>query len=727
MEEKIAITLQADTAQATAALSQFSTTVSEMSAGVNATGASMGTAFTNFGSMVGRAFTGIGSFISDFIVKFRYASIIVGGAAITMIKDVVNIGANVEQTRVAFATLLQSEPQAGNLMEWLTKYSLVTPLTRAELQDTARTFLAYGHNLDQTKTAVMAVTEATSALGISQDRVTVITQNLGKIFTSTQASLRHVNFEMWQGVPVAKLLAQAVNEGTLKLDGFSASGSTATTVTKTMTTAYTNAKDNLQILTDKLKKTQVGLDDYTKQSKKTEEGTLSHKIAVESAQKAYDKAQSAISTYTTALGSHATAVGVATRKYTELTQEEIKAILANNTGKDVALALEQQLLKTFGGAALKQVKTFAGMMSNFSDVFQYVVQRAMGISLSGEVIVGGAFETMRNAASNLITFLINHIEDISTFVNKLLSSKEVLIGIAGALIGMLIPAFAYFVGPVVAAGAVIGYLTAQLYGWLETSNNLAKVLKILGDVVTVISNIFKFLKTNIDYIIGGFKGLGTVIGIIMALNFQAILAAILGGLMQLIYPLTSLIMTLGPFGVLIVAISVVIGAMTRLQELRDMGILSQNAFILLKIAIGAFIPLLAIVNALMTANPFGAVIIAVAALTFAFIQLYTQTDILKDKTQLVAEAQRNLKSAEEALKKSTDDVIDSQDRMARANLNAREAGLRLDEAQKNYNETLKSFPADSVEAQTAANNLERAQLDLKDANKGVQTAMDDVI
>lgn len=731
MEERISITVQADTAQATSALAQFGTQVSEMAAGVGASSSSIGGAFNTLSGMVGKAFAGIGSFISDFIVKFRYASIIVGGAAITMIKDIVNIGANVEQTRVAFATLLQSEPQAGNLMEWLTKYSLVTPLTRAQLQETARTFLAYGHNLDQTKIAVQAVTEATSALGISQDRITAITQNLGKIFTSTQASLRHVNFEMWQGVPVGKLLAQAVNEGALKLSDMGGAASGAATVTKTMTTAYKNASGDLQILQDKLKKTQLGLDDYSKQSKKTEEGTLSHKIAVESAQRALDKAKSSISSYTAAMNSHSSAVAVAKTKYTELTQEQIKDILASNKGKDVALALEKQLLQTFGTfgeAASKQVKTFAGMMSNFADVFQYVVQRAMGISLSGEVIVGGAFYTMREAASSLISFLINHIDEISTFFNTLLSSKDVLVGIAGALVGMLIPAFAYFVGPVALAGAAIGFLSAKIYDWLSVSGNLANVLRILGTVITAISGIFNFLKSNIDYIIGAFKSLGTVLGVIMALNFQAVLAALVGGLMQLLYPLASLIMTLGPFGILIIAVSSAIGIFTSyLNRLKDQGILSQNAFIALKIALQSIIPILAVINALLNANPIGAVIIAVAALTAGFIALYTQTDILKSKTMLVADAQRDLMRAQDALKRSTDAVRDAEDSLVGANLRAREQAVQVTMAQKNYNDMVKQFGPNSLEAQQASLNLEQAQYDLGHANDEVTAASQRVI
>ncbi len=460
MNETISIVVNWVATEAVAGAAALSSSIKDLSTQVTATTGGMGNAFTNFGSMVSKAFTNVTSFIGDFINKYRYASLTVGLASIAMIKNLVDIGANVEQTRVAFATLLQSEPQAGNLMEWLTKYSLVTPLTRAQLQETARTFLAYGHNLDQTKVAVQAVTEATSALGLSQDRITAITQNLGKIFTSTQASLRHVNFEMWQGVPVGKLLAQAVNEGQISLAGFAST---------------------LDIATGK-------------------------------------------------------AVG----GLKELTQEQIKAVLASNTGKDVALALENQLLKTFGGAALKQVKTFSGLMSNFADVFQYVVQKAMGISLSGEVIVGGAFYNMREAASALISFLTDHIEDISRFFNNLLSNKDVILGITGAIVGMLIPAIVSLIGPVVLFGGAIGFLIVQFKDLFTSLIDISpitgttkeldamksKIQSMPGDVEKLrvaqeeLKKKQEALKTALDGVVASFntlkvsfKGLGDAIGL----------------------------------------------------------------------------------------------------------------------------------------------------------------------------------------------------------------------
>lgn len=409
--------------------------------------------------------------VTNLVEHFKWASLAVGTSMLALIKNVVGVAADVEQARVSFDTLLKNPGEADTLMEWLVKFSLQTPFTRSDLQDTARQFLAFGMTLEETKTAVTAVVEATSALGISETKLNSVTYNLAQIYNSTRVRQTEFRELMLQGIPVTKLLAQAVNEGTLKLESYSSAGGTSTSVTKKMTTAYKNASEDISILENKLKKATAGLKEYNEGSKKSEEKTLAHTIAVQTAQQNYDKAKTAISTYNTALTTTHKTTATATKNLTQLNEAQLDSIKEMNSGKDIALALEKQMLKTYGGAAMRQVTTFAGLISNFGDVFQLVVQNAMGISLDGQVKIGGAFDKIRTIFGTLMTTLTSNVDTISKWANNALNSTSSLIGVLAFLGSTFIGFFGGVLLPVLAVAGAIGMLakkTAEAFPELES-------------------------------------------------------------------------------------------------------------------------------------------------------------------------------------------------------------------------------------------------------------------
>lgn len=410
----------------------------------------IGSVATGAVGIVGKAITGIKDNFTAMTEHARWASLFIGTAMLGIGKSIIGVAADVEQTRVAFETLLKSPEQAGALMEWMTKFSLQTPLTRAQIQDTAQQLIAFGHSAEQAKTGVIAITEATSALGIDAQRVMTLTKSLGQIYSSEKVRETEFNELRLQGVKVNELLAKAVNEGKLKLDGYAAGVQRAGGATKEATKAYQKASEDLGLLSKKLEKAKAGLESYEKGSKKTTEATLSHQIAVETAQKAVDKAKGSISAYTKAEANRGKVIATTSAKLTQLTQDQEKMVREANSGREIAKALEDQLIKTYGGAAARQVKTLSGMMSNFADVFQYVVQKAMGISADGSVQIGGAFDRIRNAVAKVIEFLLGNVDKIANFFNKLLSAKEALYIIATFLMGMFYGAITGILAPVMA-------------------------------------------------------------------------------------------------------------------------------------------------------------------------------------------------------------------------------------------------------------------------------------
>ena len=466
------------------------------------TGAAQNVATSGAG-FIGSFVTQTKNFLDDLVAHSKWASLLVGTVLLNAVKDVLGMAADVEQTRVAFETLLGSAPQANNLMEWLTKYSLVTPLTRKELQDTARTFLAFGETLDQTKISVQAVTEATAALGISQDRAKAIADNLGKIYNSDTSSIRFLNYEMWQGVPVTKLLANAVEDGTLKLSGFGAAGGTVTEVTKQMTTAYDAAEKSNRYMNDQIKIAQERLD-AAKSAHTVHKATVdADTLALQKLKDTQAANNDTIAKYTTAVNTHVTVLATAAEGTEKLTQEQIKQLLSENKGSEVSMALAEQMMKTFGGASIRQVQTFSGTMSNFADVMLYVVQKSLGIGLDGVVQLGGAFDKMRGAASAAVSFLLNNVDSISNFFNKILSSNAALMGIVAFLIGAFIPFLSGIVGRVIilsattgALGYAFGILVDKLGGFNKIKDEVLNFFKeIPGWAKIADENIRNFIGT----------------------------------------------------------------------------------------------------------------------------------------------------------------------------------------------------------------------------------------
>jgi len=205
----------------------------------------IGRGFGVLGGIVGGAVGRIKGFITGMASHFRWASLFIGTMAIGMGAKILGLAASVEQAGVAFKTLV-GEKAGGELLGWLTKYSLVTPVTRQQLMGLTQTMLGYNHTATETKKAMIAVVETASALGITETRLQAITYNLGQIATSTTVSYREFRDLQKQGVNTAKLLASAVNDGQLKLSSFGTVATVTGGATKKLTTAYGKAKEVLE-------------------------------------------------------------------------------------------------------------------------------------------------------------------------------------------------------------------------------------------------------------------------------------------------------------------------------------------------------------------------------------------------------------------------------------------------------------------------------------------------
>lgn len=119
----------------------------------------------------------------------------------------------------------------------------------------------------------------------------------------------------------------------------------------------------------------------------------------------------------------------------------------------------------FGGMMDKQSKSFSGVVSNIKDGFGQFLRTMVGINKEGEIVAGGFFDKVKQAAEKLMPLIQRLPEIMSNGFEKL---KPWLTTIIGLIIGGLVPAvlaaaaafgsWLIALAPFLAAGALLGYL-----------------------------------------------------------------------------------------------------------------------------------------------------------------------------------------------------------------------------------------------------------------------------
>lgn len=74
----------------------------------------------------------------------------------------------------------------------------------------------------------------------------------------------------------------------------------------------------------------------------------------------------------------------------------------------------------FGGMMDKQSQTFDGVVSNLQDGFGQILRQAVGMDNAGDIVKGGFFDRIKNAANDLLPVVSNLATNIGPFVQGLL-------------------------------------------------------------------------------------------------------------------------------------------------------------------------------------------------------------------------------------------------------------------------------------------------------------------
>ena len=164
---------------------------------------------------------GMNNSLAEFATKAGLAAIAVTAlqSALSAGKSVfIEYNAELEQTRVAFTSMLGSATQANAMIGNLQKFAAETPFEMPGVRDAAQQLLAFGYDANEIIPTLTALGNAASGLGRGQDGFNHLAFVFGQIRTTGKLMGQDV-FQLAQlGVPVKAILAKSLGLAGDELD-----------------------------------------------------------------------------------------------------------------------------------------------------------------------------------------------------------------------------------------------------------------------------------------------------------------------------------------------------------------------------------------------------------------------------------------------------------------------------------------------------------------------------
>ena len=118
-----------------------------------------------------------------------------------------NLAAAIEQSQMAFSTMLGSAEAATTMLQNLQKFADKTPFEFMELQAAAKRMMAYGFAAEEVIPTLKAVGDAAAALGGGGEMVQRITTALGQMSAKGKVSGEELRQLAESGIPALRMLA----------------------------------------------------------------------------------------------------------------------------------------------------------------------------------------------------------------------------------------------------------------------------------------------------------------------------------------------------------------------------------------------------------------------------------------------------------------------------------------------------------------------------------------
>ncbi len=502
-ERSVAIACQwRDQASAGAAATAGSiqSSLSMMSGAANSTQATMGLLLTSTlntmgtgggegGGILGAvksAVSGVGQQLSDMVTHFRWASLFVGTMAAGIAGSFIQMAGSLEQLRVGFTTLLKDDAKVQDALNFIQQWALETPFSVNDAADSFKRFLAITGDLDKTKLMMTSLGDAVVATGGNINEFNFAARGLTQMMSMSKVRAQEMYQLVNANIPAFDIMAKAIQDGTLKVEGLTTATTNSTGPTKAMTSAWKSATDENRYLGDQIKITEERIKTATSAKKVNQATVDSLNLTLKKEKDNLAENNVAINTYTNATKSASAAVDVQTMSLTEIKGKLQDIGNLNISGAEAAKLFTDYFAKAYGGAAKAQTTTLIGELGVLKDQFVFGAAALIGYNkVTGETY--GLYAKIKDALGVLGEFLKN-AQDKFEGLGRILGSNTALFAILGTAIGIMSGFVGGILAPVLGLGLIFGGAAVAIGTFTENLlglNNLAKpTVDTIGSLTT---------------------------------------------------------------------------------------------------------------------------------------------------------------------------------------------------------------------------------------------------
>jgi tape measure domain-containing protein len=159
-----------------------------------------------------RQFAGLNKLAGGFGIALGVSSLLSGISDVAT--KIVSLGANMEQTRISFSTMLGSAEKATATLKELVKFAEITPFRQDEVIQGAKQLLAYGFSADKLTTDLRRLGDVSAGLSIPLGDLVYL---YGTIRTQGRAMTKDLMQFANRGIPIYDTLAKITGKSGMAL------------------------------------------------------------------------------------------------------------------------------------------------------------------------------------------------------------------------------------------------------------------------------------------------------------------------------------------------------------------------------------------------------------------------------------------------------------------------------------------------------------------------------
>lgn len=305
-----------------------------------------------------------------------------------------------EQTANSFETILGSADKAGQLLTQLSNWEVHTPFKLGDITDAAKEMLAFGAKQSDILPKLQEFSDM--SMGNTQ-RFKELVSIWGEVNSLQEVNGRTILRLSSIGIPIFPALGQAMasagNAGT-------AMGTSIEKGTKMSAASMTALQHNIS-------ETQAQLKILNEEHVKAGTATDKHNLAIMKATNNLAEYQAKLAGANKVVKTGGSAKGAVP------TEKELRDMMSHGdiTPEIFNKALESLTSKggMFFGETARQAGTLSGVMTSVESQFQRLALGVMGVGINGQIDKNGLFAKLKNSASDVLEFLIQHKDDIIAF------------------------------------------------------------------------------------------------------------------------------------------------------------------------------------------------------------------------------------------------------------------------------------------------------------------------